>query len=86
MHDSKNNRINDQSKYNVMTTKELEEILRYDAQSIETQETDIDQILCIMKVLTVRSKNSCNTLKTALDAYISFNQNYTPEIENDNID
>ena len=46
--------IGDLSKYDTMTTEELEEILRLDAQAPEEQESDIEKILYIMEVLTER--------------------------------
>ena len=74
--------IGDLSKYDAMTTEELEEILRLDAKAPEEQESDIEMILYIMEVLTERKRNNSHTGKTALEAYESFVENYMPETEN----
>lgn len=73
--------IVDLSKYDAMTTEELEEILRLDAEAPEEQESDIEMILYIMEVLTERKRNNSHTGKTALEAYESFVENYMPETE-----
>ncbi len=67
-----------------MTTEELEEILRLDAEMPEGQESDTEKILYIMEVLAERKRNTSHTGKTALEAYESFKQNYMPETD-DNI-
>ena len=79
MSENENRGIDGLSKYDAMTTEELEEILRLDA---EEQESDTDQILYIMEVLTERKRNNGHTGKTALEAYESFQQNYMPETDN----
>ena len=79
MSENQNRGIDDLSKYNAMTTEELEEILRLDA---ENQESDTEKILYIMEVLTERKRNNGHTGKTALEAYESFKQNYMPETDN----
>ena len=50
--------IGDLSKYDAMTTEELEEILRLDAEAPEEQESDIEKILYIMEVLAERKRNN----------------------------
>lgn len=82
MSDKQNRGIGDLSKYDAMTTEELEEILRLDAQAPEEQESDTETILYIMEVLTERKRNNSHTGKTALEAYESFKQNYMPENNN----
>ena len=79
MSEKQNRGIGDLSKYDAMTTEELEEILRLDAQAPEEQESDTETILYIMEVLTERKRNNSHTGKTALEAYESFKQNYMPE-------
>lgn len=74
----------DLSYCDTMTTEELEEILRLDAEMPEGQESDTDKILYIMEVLAERKRNTSHTGKTALEAYESFKQNYMPETD-DNI-
>lgn len=82
MSENQNRGIGDLSKYDVMTTEELEEILRLDAQAPEEQESDTETILYIMEVLAARKQNNSHTGKTALEAYESFKQNYMPEVDN----
>lgn len=82
MSEKQNRGIGDLSKYDAMTTEELEEILRLDAQAPEEQESDTETILYIMEVLTERKRNNSHTGKTALEAYESFKQNYMPEDNN----
>lgn len=74
----------DLSYCDTMTTEELEEILRLDAEMPEGQESDTDKILYIMEVLAERKRNTSHTGNTALKAYESFKQHYMPETE-DNI-
>ncbi len=82
MSEKQNRGIGELSKYDAMTTEELEEILRLDAQAPEEQESDTEIILYIMEVLTERKRNNSHTGKTALEAYESFKQNYMPEEDN----
>lgn len=82
MSDNQNRGTADYTKYNAMTTEELEEILRLDAEMPLEQESDTDAILYIMEVLTERKRNSGHTGKTALEAYESFKHNYMMEAEN----
>ena len=82
MSENQNRGIGDLSKYDEMTTEELEEILRLDAQAPEEQETDTETILYIMEVLAARKRNNGHAGKTALEAYESFKQNYLPEVDN----
>ncbi len=80
MSENQNRGIGDMSKYDAMTTEELEEILRLDAEMPDGQESDTDKILYIMEVLAQR--NNVHAGKTALEAYESFKQNYMPETDN----
>ena len=82
MSENQNRGVGDLSKYDVMTTEELEEILRLDAQAPEEQESDTEAILYVMEVLAARKRNNGHTGKTALEAYESFKQNYLPEVDN----
>ncbi len=84
MSEKQNRGIGDMSKYDAMTTEELEEILRLDAQTLEEQESDTDKILCIMEVLAQRKRNSENPGKTAQQAWESFEENYFP-LEEENL-
>ena len=82
MSENQNRGIGELSKYDAMTTEELEEILRLDAQAPEEQESDTEMILYVMEVLAARKRNNGHTGKTALEAYESFKQNYLPEDDN----
>ena len=84
MSEKQNRGIGDLSKYDAMTTEELEEILRLDAEAPEEQESDIEKILYIMEVLAARKRNNGHPGKTALEAYESFKKNYMPESEQSN--
>ena len=79
MSENQNRGIGDLSQYDAMTTEELEEILRLDAQD---EESDTEKILYIMEVLAQRNKQNSHTGNTALKAYESFKQYYMPETDN----
>lgn len=74
----------DFSQYDQMDTKDLEEILRQDAQASGEQESDTEKILYIAGVLAGR-ENKNNTGNHAQIAWESFEQNYLP-IEDDTED
>ena len=84
MSENQNSRINNFSKYDEMSTEELEEILRLDAETTEGQESDTDELLYIMEVLTERRKNNGHAGNTAQEAYELFKQHYMPETDNTN--
>ena len=73
------NRNRDYSKYDAMTTEELEEILRLDASAPDGEDSDTELLLYVMEVLANRRKNRNITGKTALEAWESFQQNYLDE-------
>ena len=81
MSENQNRGIGELSQYDAMTTEELEEILRLDAEMPEGQESDTEKILYIMEVLAKRNKQNSHTGNTALKAYESFKQNYMPETD-----
>lgn len=81
MSENLDNGRKDYSKFDAMTTEELEEILRQDAESAQGQESDTEMILYVMEVLANR-RNTCCTGKTALEAWESFQKHYYPESEN----
>ena len=68
MSENQNRRVGNLSKYDAMTTEELEEILRLDAEAPQEQESDIEMILYIMEVLAKRKRNNGHTGKTAQEA------------------
>ena len=74
-------RTDDLSYCDTMTTEELEEILRLDAEMPEGQESDTEKILYIMEVLAQRNKQNSHTGNTALKAYESFKQHYMSETD-----
>ena len=82
MSENQNCGISNLSQYDTMTTEELEEILRLDAEMPEGQESDTEKILYIMEVLAKRNKQNSHTGNTALKAYESFKQHYMPETDN----
>lgn len=84
MSEKQNCGIRDFSEYDEMTTEELEEILRLDAEMTEGQESDTEKLLYIMGVLTERRKKNDRTGNTAQEAYELFTQHYMPETENTN--
>ena len=69
----------DFSKYEAMSTEELEEILRLDAEAPEGAQSDTDLVLYILEVLASRRNNTNTTGNTAQEAWESFQQNYMPE-------
>lgn len=81
MSENRNCGIEALSKYDAMTTEELEEILRLDADAPEGQESDTDTLLYIMGVLADRREKNGHTGKTALEAYESFKKYYMPEAD-----
>lgn len=81
MSENQSGRINEFSQYDAMTTEELEEILRLDAEAPEGQESDTETLLYVMGVLADRNRKNGHTENTALEAYESFKQHYMPETE-----
>lgn len=81
MSENQSGRINEFSQYDAMTTEELEEILRLDAEAPEGQESDTETLLYVMGVLADRNRKNGHTENTALEAYESFKQHYIPETE-----
>ncbi len=73
------NEENRRAQYDAMSTEELEEILRLDAELPEGQESDEEMILYVMEVLARRRRNSDNPGKTVEEAWASFEQHYLPK-------
>lgn len=73
----------DFSKYDSMTMEELEEVLRFDPESPEDEEPDVELLLYVLEVRANKRKqlNIEVTGKTALEAYESFRQDYLPQLE-----
>ena len=85
MSENRNRGNIDFGKYDSMTTEELEEILRLDAEMPEGQESDTDKILYIMEVLAERKRNNSHAGNTTLEAYESFKQNYMSETDDETV-
>lgn len=80
MSENRDRGIRDFSQYDTMATEELEEILRFDADAPEGEDTDVDVILYALEVLVDRRrKNNEITGNTALEAFESFKEHYLPE-------
>lgn len=69
----------DFSKYEAMSTEELEEILRLDAEAPEGAQSDTELVLYILEVLASRRNTNNIAGNTAQEAWESFQQNYMPE-------
>lgn len=81
MSEYQNRRDRDFSKYDAMTTEELEQILRLDAETPAGQATDGELLIYVMEVLAKRKQNSANPGITAQKAWESFQQHYLPDQE-----
>lgn len=64
-----------------MSTEELEQILRQDAEAPADQEADTDFLLDVMEVLAKRDKENNPTEKTAEESWASFQEHYAPDPE-----
>lgn len=62
-----------------LSTEELEQILRQDAETPEEQETDTDFLLEVMEVLAERKRENGKSEKTAEEAWKSFQEYYAPK-------
>ncbi len=80
MSENLNREVRDFSKYNTMSTEELEELLRLDSEAPDGQESDTELLLYVMEVLSYREKAN-NTGKTAQESWESFQQHYLPTEE-----
>ena len=81
MSENLNRSTPDFSKYDSMSIGELEEILRADAQGPERDDSDVDEILYVMEVLSKKRRQNGIAGKTALEAYQEFQQHYRPMVE-----
>lgn len=79
MPNNQNRSNQDFSRFDSMPNKELEEILRLDAQKNEGEESDLEMLLYIMEVLAVHRKNSENPGKDAGEAFETFKEHYMPD-------
>lgn len=80
MPDSQNRMDNVFKKYDDMSTEELQQILREDASKSEGEETSMEALLYVMKVLANR-RQAQNEGKSPEEALGSFMQNYYAEVD-----
>lgn len=71
----------DFSQYDDMSSDQLKEILRLDAEAPEGQEQDTEQLFYVMEVLAQREQNSGHAGKTAEESFQSFKQNYMSRMD-----
>lgn len=76
MSENQSRGMRDFSKYDSMSTEELEEILRLDCEADDGQESDTELLFYVMGVLAERKKNSNTQEITAQQAWESFRSNY----------
>lgn len=73
-------RARDFSKFDSMTTEQLQQILRLDAMKPESEKSDTEELFYIMEVLADRRRNDSNySGKTAQQAFEDFQKYYMPE-------
>lgn len=75
MSENQNRESENLSKYNDMTSQQLQELLRLDSETPNHEGTDTEEILYIMEVLAQRKKDSF-TDKKALESWESFQRDY----------
>ena len=85
MSENLNRGSRDFSKYDTMETAELEEILRLDAALPEGAESDTELLFYVMGVLADRRRNNGVAGKTAFEAWESFEKNYMPSEEENEV-
>lgn len=76
----------DFSRFDSMSTEQLEEILRAEAHKPNNEESDTDELFYIMGVLADRRNNANNTGKTVEEAYATFKKHYMPHDGEQDID
>ena len=83
MSETNNRNLHDYSKYDSMSTEQLQEILRLDAHQTEGEGMDTEELFYVMEVLTVRRKSDPATAgKSLQDAKAEFEKHYMPKEEN----
>lgn len=75
MSENQNRESSNLSKYNSMTSQQLQELLRLDSETPNNGGADTEEILYIMEVLAQRKKDSF-TDKKALESWESFQRDY----------
>ena len=85
MSETNNRNLRDYSKYDSMSTEQLQEILRLDAHQTDGEGMDTEELFYIMEVLTVRRKNNPETAgKTVQEARRDFRKHYMPKENTEN--
>ncbi len=80
MSNNHDRRSRDYSKYDSMSTEQLQEILRLDAHQSEGEGMDTEELFYVMEVLTVRRKSNPETAgKSLQEAKVEFRKHYMPE-------
>lgn len=86
MSENQSRKAENMSKYDEMSTEELEEILRLDMEAPEEQESDTEMLLYVMGVLAKRNRESGRIPNTAQESFESFKRKYldaTPDEEDE---
>ena len=78
---NENRRKRDFAQYDSMSTEDLEQILRQDAEAPAEQESDTDKLLYVMEVLARRNRETNCTGATPQEAWTSFREHYAPDPE-----
>lgn len=80
MSETNNRNPRDYSKYDSMSTEQLQEILRLDAHQNEGEGMDTEELFYVMEVLTVRRKSNPETAgKSLQEAKAEFQKHYMPK-------
>ena len=80
MSNNHDRRSRDYSKYDSMSTEQLQEILRLDAHQTDGEGMDTEELFYVMEVLTVRRKSNPETAGKSLQkAKAEFRKHYMPE-------
>ena len=80
MSETNNRSPRDYSKYDSMSTEQLQEILRLDAHQSEGEGMDTEELFYVMEVLTVRRKSNPETAGKSLpEAKAEFEKHYMPK-------
>ncbi len=86
MSENQSRKAENMSKYDEMSTEELEEILRLDMEAPEEQESDTEMLLYVMGVLAKRNRENGRIPNTAQESFESFKRKYldaTPDEEDE---
>ena len=80
MSETNHRNLRDYSKYDSMSTEQLQEILRLDAHQTDGEGMDTEELFYVMEVLTVRRKSNPETAgKSLSEAKAEFEKHYMPK-------